>query len=43
MSKCRIGASQGAHAWIESGSIIVGQSETDRVWPYVAALQVAAA
>jgi len=36
-------APQGAHAWIETGHTIVGQSETDRVWPYVAALQVSAA
>lgn len=32
----------GAHAWIEAGHTIVGQSETDRVWPYTPALQVVA-
>lgn len=31
---------QGAHAWIEAGTAIIGQDETDRVWPYVPALQV---
>ncbi|ROQ65258.1 transglutaminase superfamily protein [Streptomyces sp. CEV 2-1] len=31
---------QGAHAWIEAGAAIIGQDETDRVWPYVPALQV---
>lgn len=31
---------QGAHAWIEAGDQIIGQEETDRVWPYVPALQV---
>ncbi|WP_405886497.1 lasso peptide biosynthesis B2 protein (plasmid) [Streptomyces sp. NBC_01384] len=31
---------QGAHAWIEAGTAIIGQAETDRVWPYVPALQV---
>ncbi|MFF0170690.1 lasso peptide biosynthesis B2 protein [Streptomyces prasinus] len=31
---------QGAHAWIEAGNTIIGQDETDRVWPYVPALQV---
>ncbi|MFE2690160.1 lasso peptide biosynthesis B2 protein [Streptomyces mirabilis] len=31
---------QGAHAWIEAGTTIIGQDETDRVWPYVPALQV---
>ncbi|WEH37945.1 lasso peptide biosynthesis B2 protein (plasmid) [Streptomyces sp. AM 4-1-1] len=31
---------QGAHAWIEAGTAIIGQDETDRVWPYVSALQV---
>ncbi|MGW0670714.1 lasso peptide biosynthesis B2 protein [Streptomyces sp. NPDC002746] len=31
---------QGAHAWIEAGTAIIGQDETDRVWPYTPALQV---
>ncbi|MEV4000300.1 lasso peptide biosynthesis B2 protein [Streptomyces halstedii] len=31
---------QGAHAWIEAGTAIIGQDETDRVWPYVPALRV---
>ncbi|MEU0846301.1 lasso peptide biosynthesis B2 protein [Streptomyces sp. NPDC005962] len=31
---------QGAHAWIEAGTAVIGQDETDRVWPYVPALQV---
>ncbi|MEE1930690.1 lasso peptide biosynthesis B2 protein [Streptomyces sp. TRM 70351] len=31
---------QGAHAWTEAGTAIIGQDETDRVWPYVPALQV---
>lgn len=31
---------QGAHAWIEAGTAIIGQDESDRVWPYVPALQV---
>ncbi|MGW1658478.1 lasso peptide biosynthesis B2 protein [Streptomyces atratus] len=31
---------QGAHAWIEAGTAIIGQDETNRVWPYVPALQV---
>ncbi|MFH8635475.1 lasso peptide biosynthesis B2 protein [Streptomyces goshikiensis] len=33
-------APHGAHAWIEAEGVIVGQAETDRVWPYVRALQV---
>ncbi|WP_079132485.1 lasso peptide biosynthesis B2 protein [Streptomyces nanshensis] len=31
---------QGAHAWIEAGNAIIGQDESDRVWPYVPALTV---
>ncbi|MYV95680.1 lasso peptide biosynthesis B2 protein [Streptomyces sp. SID1034] len=31
---------QGAHAWIEAGTAIIGQDESDRVWPYFPALQV---
>lgn len=31
---------QGAHAWIEAGTAIIGQEETDRVWPYIPALWV---
>ncbi|MER8159984.1 lasso peptide biosynthesis B2 protein [Streptomyces sp. NPDC094472] len=30
----------GAHAWIEAGTAIIGQEETDRVWPYTPALKV---
>ncbi|MFJ4806024.1 lasso peptide biosynthesis B2 protein [Streptomyces murinus] len=30
----------GAHAWIEADGYVVGQEETDRVWPYVPALKV---
>ncbi|MFI5704482.1 lasso peptide biosynthesis B2 protein [Streptomyces xanthochromogenes] len=31
---------QGAHAWIEAGTAIIGQDESDRVSPYFPALQV---
>lgn len=30
----------GAHAWIEAGGSVIGQDESDRIWPYVPALQV---
>ncbi|MGW4890234.1 lasso peptide biosynthesis B2 protein [Streptomyces murinus] len=30
----------GAHAWIEADGYIIGQEETDRVWPYAPALKV---
>ncbi|MDJ0383235.1 lasso peptide biosynthesis B2 protein [Streptomyces sp. G-G2] len=33
-------APHGAHAWIEAEGVVIGQAETDRVWPYAAALQV---
>jgi len=33
-------APHGAHAWIEAEDAIIGQDESDRVWPYVPALQV---
>ncbi|MFD8148795.1 lasso peptide biosynthesis B2 protein [Streptomyces sp. NPDC059708] len=30
----------GAHAWIETEDHVIGQDETDRVWPYIPALKV---
>ncbi|MFE7462579.1 lasso peptide biosynthesis B2 protein [Streptomyces sp. NPDC057499] len=30
----------GAHAWIEADGSVIGQDETDRIWPYVPTLQV---
>lgn len=30
----------GAHAWVEAQDSVIGQDVTDRVWPYVDALQV---
>lgn len=33
-------APQGAHAWIETEGHVIGQEETDRVWPYMPALKV---
>lgn len=30
----------GAHAWIEADGSVIGQDESDRIWPYVPALQV---
>ncbi|MFD8978709.1 lasso peptide biosynthesis B2 protein [Streptomyces sp. NPDC059564] len=30
----------GAHAWVEAEEAVIGQAETDRVWPYIDALQV---
>lgn len=31
---------QGAHAWIEADGSVIGQEESDRVWPYTPALTV---
>ncbi|MFD3997153.1 lasso peptide biosynthesis B2 protein [Streptomyces sp. NPDC058583] len=31
---------QGAHAWTEAAGTVIGQDETDRVWPYVPVLRV---
>lgn len=33
-------APHGAHAWIEAAGCVIGQDETDRVWPYMPALKV---